>query len=60
MSVSRDEFMAAQVGQMLGDGDLGHPQDCLEMADAERAFGEQMEDAEPCLVAKTAVNLDQR
>ena len=53
------EFVLSQVSQVLGNGDLRHLKHFLEMADAERPFGEQVEDAQAGFVAETAVNLNQ-
>ena len=53
------QFVLSQVGKMLGNGDLRDLEHRLEMADAERPFGEQMEDAQPGFIAETTVNLDQ-
>ena len=57
--VRSHEFVLSQVGKMLGNGDLRHLEHRLKMADAERSFGEQMEDAQPGFVAETTINLNQ-
>ena len=58
MSAGRGETLFSQVGQVLGNGDLRRLKHRLEMADAERAFGQQVEDAKSGFVAKTTINLD--
>lgn len=54
-----DEFFAAEVSEMFGDGDLGKIQDVLKIADAERSLGEEMQDAQPGFVAEAFVDLEQ-
>ena len=52
--------MLAQVGKVLGNRDLRQLENRLEMADAERPLFEQVNDSQAILVAKAAVNLNER
>ncbi len=53
------ERVFTQVGEVLGNGDLRHLEHFLEVADAERTFGEQVDDAQARFVAQATVNLNQ-
>ena len=44
---------------MLGNLGLRNAQNFLEMADAKRTFGKQMDDPQPRGIAEALVNLDQ-
>jgi hypothetical protein len=44
---------------MFRDGDLRRSQDGLEMADAERALSQDLENPEPRFVTETLVNFDE-
>lgn len=48
-----------QIGQMLGNHDLRFAQDRLDMADAQRRYGEKIENPKPGLIAEALVNRDQ-
>ena len=52
-----DQAMFAEISQMFGNGNLGKLKGVLKMADAERAAGEEMENAEARFVAQAAINL---
>jgi hypothetical protein len=49
----------AEVGEMLGDLGLRNAQNFLEMANAKRTLGKQMDDPQPRGIAETLVNLNQ-
>ena len=49
--------MGPQVGEMLGNLHLGLGEDLLDVADAQFAFMEQVQDAQPGLVAEALVDL---
>ena len=53
-----NESVRLQVAQVLGDVDLRLLENGLEVADAKRSLGEQVQDAEPRLVAEALINLD--
>jgi len=59
MPLGSHEALGPEISEVLGDGHLGQFQNRLEMADAERALGQQVKDAEPCFVTKAAINLQQ-
>jgi hypothetical protein len=52
-------MMFAQIGEVLGNLDLGRVKDFLEMTDAKRLVRKQMEDAQPGFIAETFINFDQ-
>jgi hypothetical protein len=54
-----DHAMLAEIGEVLGDGDLIEAEDGLKMADAELPVRQQVENAKTGLVAKTFVYLNQ-
>ena len=53
------QSMRFQVAEMFGDIDLRLLEHRLEVTDTKRGLREQMQDAQPRLVAKALVNLDQ-
>jgi hypothetical protein len=59
VAAGMDEAVLAEVGEVLGDFDLGGAEDVLEMADAKGPVGEEMKDAEAGLVAEAFVDLDE-
>lgn len=54
-----DDSSAAHVTQVLGDFDLWLAENVLEMTDAERTFGQQMQDAQPRRITEALVNFGQ-
>src|SRR5436189_739161 len=54
-----DETARAQISEMLGYLHLGLIQYLLEVANAEWRLGEQMQNAQPSLIAQTFVDLDE-
>jgi hypothetical protein len=48
-----------EIGQVLGNFDLGSIEDVLEMTDAKGPVGKEMEDAQAGLVAEAFVDIDQ-
>ena len=59
MAVGFDHPMLAEVGQVLGNGNLLKTEDGLEMTDAKLAVGEEMKNAKASPIAKTFVDLNQ-
>jgi hypothetical protein len=51
--------MLPEIGQMLGNVDLPLVQDALKVANAERRLGQQIKNAQPCLVAQALINVNQ-
>ncbi len=49
----------SEIGEMLGNLHLRFPEDFLEVADAERALGKEMEDPQPRPVAEALINLEE-
>jgi hypothetical protein len=58
-ALAYDHVAVAQVGEMLGNGDLVEMEDLLEMTDTEWAVREEMENAQASFVTETFINLDQ-
>ncbi len=59
MALSCYQTMFAQIGQVLGNGDLRRPENVLEMAHAEGALREQVQNAQPRFIAEALVNFQQ-
>jgi hypothetical protein len=51
--------MGPQIGQVLGYLNLRFPEDFLDVADAKRAIVQQMEDAQPRLIAEALIDLNE-
>ena len=59
MARGLDHSLVLQISKVLGDADLGLVEQLLEVADAEGAAGEEIDDAQPRLVAETFVDSDE-
>jgi hypothetical protein len=54
-----DQAAPAEIGQMPGGGNLGQAQHLLEVAHAERRLYQEVDNAQPRLVAKASVDFDE-
>ena len=57
VSLGSDHSFAAQVGEVLGNFDLGLPENVLKVANAKRRPGEEVENAKTRTITEALVNI---
>ena len=57
VALCQNQPVGPQVGEMLGDGDLGQFQNILKMTDAQGPPGEEMQNTKACFITQAAINL---
>jgi len=59
MALRDDQAVGPQIGEVLGNGDLGHFQNILKVADTKRPSRQKMKNAKAGFIAEAAINLQE-